>query len=353
MMIDRRTFVGAAAASAILPVSTATAFSPRTVDDVIDRFARDHSFSGTIAMARHGRIKHQRVFGFADRENRIPVTPSTSYRIGSISKWFTAVAALGLVELGKFRLEAPMRTYLPELTGAYGAVPLVYLLSNSSGIPDRITQAIGTEPSLRESLAGSAEIVLRFRQGPLAFEPGERFDYSFFNWVLIHAAMERVRGRLFEQVIEQQLFAPIGLRRSAFVDTRGGEYPGLARAYSKGGTRKDALVPPFGGAGGNIVSNAADLALAAHAVFETNRILKPNSRAALASVRVESDHYALGGRVLRLGNADVAWETGKVQGYRTHLAHVIGRDRAVIIFNNGDMEQDIISRVIEELIQLA
>ncbi|GLR47004.1 serine hydrolase domain-containing protein [Sphingomonas astaxanthinifaciens] len=352
MSIDRRFFLGGVLSSA-LAAGPSRAAPVHPADLVIDRFARENGFAGSVSLARHGRITHQRLFGLADRAAHRPVTPATTFRIGSISKWFTALAVLRLVDRGRMALSAPIGTYLPTLDAAYAAVPLEHLLANDSGIPDRVTQAIKDDPALRDSRDGSAAMVTRFGDGPLAFSPGARFDYSFFNWVLIHAALERVTGKPFEQVLGGEVFRPLGLSRTGFVDTRSGDVPGLAGAYAPGGQPKEVRVPPFGGASGNIHAGAGDLARAAHLAFETGRLLRPATRAELLRVRVPSENYALGGRVRTIAGRRVAWETGKVQAYRTHLAHVVGEDRTIVLLNNTDISQDAIGALVEQLLPLA
>lgn len=352
MTINRRFFVGGVTASAVF--STAgRAVQASSADTLIDRFASEHDFSGSVSLARRGRIFHQRLFGFANRERRLPITAATTFRIGSASKWLTAIAVLRLVERGCMNLADPIGRYLPTLGKEYGAVPFEHVLANDSGIPDRATQAIKDDPGLRLSTAGSATLVDRFGNGPLAFQPGAKFDYSFFNWVLIHAALERVTGQPFERILTTEIFRPLGLKRVGFVDTRDGEIPGLAEAYGSGGERKVVRVPPFGGASGNIHANAAALVRIAHFVFETEQLIGPAMRAELVKVRVSSENYALGGRVRTLAGRRVAWETGKVQGYRTHLAHVVGEDRSVLVFNNGDMGQNPIGAFVEQLLSIA
>lgn len=352
MNIYRRLFIGGAAATAILPTK-AWAASASPVDAIIDRFAREQVFSGSISLARGGRITHQRLFGAADRELRLPVTGRTTFRIGSVSKWLTAIAVLRLVERQRMKLADPIGFYLPSLGKEYGAVSVEHLLANNSGIPDRVTQAIKDDPGLRSSTAGSAAMIERFGNGPLAFQPGAKFDYSFFNWVLIHAALERFTGKTFERVLADEVFRPLGLKRMDFVDTRDGDIPGLAQAYGSDGKQKDVRVPPFGGASGNIHADAAALVRAAHFVLETKRLLTPAMRAELLRVRVSSENYALGGRVRNLAGRRIAWETGKVQAYRTHLGHVVGEGRSVLVFNNGDLSQDTISTLVEQLLPVA
>lgn len=354
-IFSRRSFMAAAAATPlVLRVAPASAAPlPPGAAALIDDFVARQKLGGSVAFGRQGKITSSRVFGLADRERGIAFGPATTVRIGSVSKWLTTVAVLRLAERGLLSIDAPLRAALPELVGPYGDVPLVQLLANSSGIPDRVTQAIGAEPGLRASLAGSREMVARFGSGELAFAPGTRFDYAFNNWVLIHAAIERVTKARFEDVLAREVFRPAGLRQTGFADTRTGPLPGSARAYDNGGKLKEALVPPFGGASGNIVSGAADLVRAAHVIFDTRRLLTPQSRTRLVTVRMADDHYALGGRVRDIAGRQVAWETGKVQGYRTHLAHDLSSGRSVVLLSNSDTSQDDMTALVDRLLPYA
>lgn len=317
---------------------------------MIDRFAGEHGFSGVVAFGHRGRIEEARAFGLADLATRTPVRPSTTFRLGSISKWLTAIAVLRLVERRQMALAAPIGRYLPELGSEFAAVPLEHLLANNSGIPDLIAAAVKAEPGLRDSRAGSAEMVRRFSSGALAFPPGARFDYSFFNWVLLHAAIERVTAKPFAAVIADEVFRPARMGTAGFIDTVHPSSSTVALAFDKSGAPKPGLVPPFGGASGNVHAGAADLVALAHAVF-AGRLLRPESVAELIRIRVPEERYALGGRVRDVGGRPWAWETGKVGGYRSHLAHDISGDRTFVVFNNQDMEQDVIGKLVEDLIR--
>lgn len=344
MFSRRMVLAGGAALSLASPLRGSPASTGR-----LGRFASEHRFSGIVAQASGGRLHDIFMAGLADREKDLPIGPSTSFRIGSITKWLTAIAVLRLAERGRMSLRAPIGRYLPELGKAFAAVPLDYLLANNSGIPDLVGRAAGADPSFRASTAGSAEIVRRFASGTLVFAPGERFDYSFFNWVLVHAAIERVTGRPFEAIIANEVLRPARLTQAGFIDTAHPTAPGVAQAYAADGALKLGLVPPFGGASGNVHATAADLASLAHHVF-AGRVLRRSSLAELTRIRVPEENYALGGRMRVLGGRNTAWQTGKVGAYRAHLAHDIAADRTVVILTNSDLEQSVIGRLAEELL---
>jgi len=316
----------------------------------VDAFARAARFGGVIATARRGRIDFSAVHGMADAEARTPMALDTRFRIGSVSKRLTSVAVLRLVEQGRLDLDTPVTRYLPDFPVAMGAqVTLRRLLSNTSGVPDSVNAALGADPSLRASTAESAETLRRYAvDGPLAFEPGTKFDYNVINWIIVHAVLERVTGLPFAQVLARLVFAPLGLRDAALVDTVRSSVPRLAAAYDAKGRRKMVAVPPFAGASGNICLTAADAVRAAHGIYSTG-FLSARSRAALTTIEYAPEDYTLGGRVHMIAGRRWSWDTGKVQGYRTMIAHDLAADRTVVILNATDMDQGIIAAQTETM----
>ena len=349
-MIRRRSFIGGA--TALLAVERASASAATPVGAIVDRFAREHGFNGVVAHGTGGRRDFLAAFGQADVAARRPVTAATRFAFGSASKLLTAVAILRLVEQGRLDLDRPITAWLPTFRADTGArLTLRRLLSNTSGLPDRLSQAARTDPALRASTEGSAAMVARFADGDLAFPPGTAWDYAMLNWVVVHAIVERATGWPFAVALDRLIFRPLGMASAGLVDTIGGRTAATASAYASlaPSTPKMAGVPPFAGASGNVFATADDAIRAAHGAFG-GRLLSARSRAALTRVEWEPERYALGVRMRSFAGRDWAWAPGKIDGYRALIAHQLVGGRTVAIFNNTDMDQSALARLAEAMI---
>jgi CubicO group peptidase (beta-lactamase class C family)/D-alanyl-D-alanine dipeptidase len=214
----------------------------------------------SIALVDDQRIVWARGFGFADKERRIPATAETVYRVGSVSKLFTDLAVMQLVEQGQLDLDAPVAGVLPEFAphNPYGVpVTLRQLMSHRSGLVRE--SPVGhyfdpTPPSLLDvvkSLAGTT----------LVFEPGTRTKYSNAGIAVVGAVVEKVCGKPFPAAIERALLAPLGMKRSSFDPG-----PEVAKQMAAGLMwtyhGQTVATPTFllgTGPAGNLVSSVADL----------------------------------------------------------------------------------------------
>lgn len=349
-MIDRRTFLLAGAA--MTASSAASARSPaKGKRSAIDAIALPPGFNGLIAYARGGRIQHLRTAGFADVEARQAFSAASAIRWGSASKWLTSVAALRLTEQGRLRLDAPIRTYLPQFRADTGQrVQVQHLLSNTSGIPDLLSQQIAAEPALRTSSAATADIVARFAGGNPTFAPGEGWDYAALNWAIGAQILEQASGEPFPELMHRLVLQPLAMSGAGLVQFKEPAVPGLAAAYASvvPPVRKMATVPAFLAASGNVAGTVNDAVRAAHGIFH-GLLLTKASRMALTKVRWPGQEYALGGRIHPIADDPWAWETGKVQAYRTHIAHRLDKSETIVVFNTTDMEQAQIGTWVETI----
>lgn len=317
----------------------------------IDAIHLPPSFNGALAHGASGRIEHIRCAGFADAEAGRAVTPHTQFKWGSASKWVTSVAVLRLAEQKRLSLDAPITSYLPWFRHDTGERVLVkHLLSNTSGIPDLMGRQIRNEPSLRTSSASSAAIVQRFGGGDLAFAPGEGWDYAALNWTIVEALLEQLTGEPLPHLVERLVFRPLRMTEAGFAQSDQPPMPLLAAAYANAGppVRKMSPVPPFVAASGNVAGTVRDAMRAADGIFHGS-LLRPQSRRELTTIRWPAQEYALGGRVHPIDGDLWAWETGKVEGYRAHIAHRLGRSETIVIFNTTDMDQSILGGWVEAI----
>ncbi|CAN5220223.1 hypothetical protein BH10PSE17_BH10PSE17_21320 [soil metagenome] len=350
--MDRRQALGAALAGLTAwPAAHVHAAVPREslVKALIARFHADIDHAGVVSVEVPGYGAVTRV---ADPEvaGEAHLDATSRFALGSISKWLTTVAVLRVVDADMLALDRSISTWLPALARPAGDVPLRSLLSNTSGIPDRVSAAARDDPSLRRSRASALEIAEQVAAGELIFAPGSQFDYSAFNWVLVRAILEAVERKPFAQVLSERVFRPIGARNMGIAESGFEAVQGLAPAWRslRPPVRKMDALPAFIAASGTFFSTASDLIRAAHAVYG-GALLSDGSRDALSRVVVADEGYALGGRVVEIDGARWAWHTGQVGGWRAHLACELGTARSIVVFTVVDQPQRVLADLVATL----
>ena len=264
-----------------------------------DRLAGEDELSGAVLIARDDRVLFRHAYGLADRKNRLPNTIRTRFRIGSMNKMFTAVGILQLVEAGRVNLAAPLGTYLPDYPNREVAtkVTIHQLLTHTGGTGDIFGPDFDAH---RNELRTLADYVKLYGRRGLEFEPGSRWAYSNYGFLLLGAVIERVTGHSYYDYVHAHIYAPAGMTRSGSLP----EDQAVADR-SIGYTRPPgttAWVPntdtlPYRGtsAGGGY-STVEDLARFAHALL-SHILLGPDSTKLLITGKVNAGpgaRYAYG-----------------------------------------------------------
>ena len=329
------------ACSIMLPLLAACAAQPGA-GSIIDRHVA-HDYSGVVALRSdlHAPLV-TRATGLAAREQARPNLANTRFMIGSATKWISAVTVLRLVDLGTLDLDAPIARHLPELPPANGAVTLRQLMSNRSGISNGLADAARSDPSIGKLEIGPVQGALRFGAGALDATPGEKWDYAVTNWILVAAVVERATGKPFTATVQELVLAPSKVHDTGFAAGSYENAPDMAVAYAASGARKISPPLPMVAASGILYSTAHDLVAIADTIY-FSKLLSDRSRAALSTIHVVSEDYALGGRVKTIatskGQRTLAWESGTIGGYKALLAYDPADGRAVVLLNNTDMLQ--------------
>jgi len=189
------------------------------IDAIAQRFLETTPLAGmTIAVARGEETIHLRGYGFSDLENRVPAKPDTVYRIGSVTKNFTAAATLRLVDQGRLALEDDMTRYLADYPTNGRRVTIRHLLNHTSGIRN----ATEIEEIFEDRCADISQdaMLAAISQSPFDFEPGEQFRYNNSGYWLLGVIIEKVTGESYAQFVETELFRPLGLERTRYDDYR-------------------------------------------------------------------------------------------------------------------------------------
>jgi CubicO group peptidase (beta-lactamase class C family) len=192
----------------------------------------------SVAIAAKGKLVWSESCGFADRAKRIPVTRTTQFRVGSVSKPLTAATALRLAQQGRLDLDADVRRYVPAFPPSRPRVTVRQLGGHLGGIRHYQGTAEAVNRTHYSSLADSLEV---FIHDPLVAEPGTRFAYSSYGFNLLGAAVESAAGSSFAKAVQQTLLGPLRLRRT----TVGGHARGGTRFYEVTNDRHAVPAPPI------------------------------------------------------------------------------------------------------------
>jgi CubicO group peptidase (beta-lactamase class C family) len=304
-------------------------------------FERDRP-GGVVVVAQVGRTLLHRAYGLADIEQAVPMRIDHVFKIGSITKPFTAVAMLMLAADGRVALDADVRRYIAEFETHGRRITVEQVLSHTSGLPNLVDLPdFGTVA--RQDYETKAVLALT-RHVPLHFEPGTSYRYSDTGYILLGAIIEDVTGLSYGQFIEQTVGARIGLRDTVYSDDRR-IILRRARGYSwKDGLPTNATyismtVPHAAGA---LASTAGDLLRWQRALRGAN--LLPRSLLAEAwRPRILPDGtptgYGLGFQLCHLAGRRTIEHGGFVNGFGAQALQLPEEDLDVIVLVNNDSDR--------------
>ncbi|WP_405287811.1 serine hydrolase domain-containing protein [Gaopeijia maritima] len=317
-----------------MPADSAIATYERAVRQRLDS---NNIPGASIAVVRGGEIVYQRSFGLADVELGVPVTDSTVFEIGSVSKQFVAAAAVLIEEEGRLDLDAPIHTVLGWLPGEWRGATIRQLLTHTSGIPDY--EAIAGY-RVYDRRATASEIVAIAQSRPVDFPPGEGFEYSNTGYYLLSLILEAVEGESIGRVLDRRIFAPLGMRSTRMADPES-IIPHRAKGYYQDRNRTLINIPPSQpsatlGAGG-LVSTVHDLARWDAALRGTT-LLSEAAKARIWAPTALPDgraiDYGFGWRVEPYGEHRQQYHYGMTHGFIANLTRLPDADLTVIALAN-------------------
>ncbi len=170
-------------------------------------------------MAKDGQVIYRKAFGMANLELDVPMTPDMVFRIGSVTKQFTAVAILQLLEQGKLSLDDEITRFIPDYPTQGHKITIHHLLNHTSGIKS-YTSMSEFSMVLRKDQAPS-QIIDIFKDQPMDFAPGEQFLYNNSGYILLGYIIEKISGQTYQEYVEEYLFKPAGMIHSLYANDKG------------------------------------------------------------------------------------------------------------------------------------
>ncbi|MFN2135958.1 MAG: serine hydrolase domain-containing protein [Candidatus Promineifilaceae bacterium] len=298
--------------------------------------SEQNQFWGTVLVAQDSEILLNEGYGPADVASGRANGPNTQYRIGSLTKQFTAAAIMRLQELGRLDVNDPLSLYLPEYPNS-GAISLHQLLTHTSGVanytrrPD-LEQIVQTPIALDDLIAEIAAV-------PPDFAPGERFAYSDSGYVLLTKVIEVASGQPYADFLQQQFFDPLDMASSGYDFLAPGVIePATGYQLTPAGPRPavktDASWPSGAGA---LYSNAADLYRWDRALGG-REILDATSEEAIFTPWVDSGQgfsYGYGWEIGQMAGRASQMHAGTIFGFASFIARFPQEEATIILLSNG------------------
>lgn len=268
---------------AILATASGQSLDKAKLDELLDRLAAKNKGMGSLTLAKDGGVIYSRSFGYAqiDGNEKKPVTAATRFRIASITKTFTALMILQMVEEGKLSLTDTLDKFFPQIPNA-ARITIAQILSHRSGMPEIQPDGVWGKQQHTQD-----EVVARIAQGRPSFEPDARTRYNNAGYHLLGYIVEKVGGKPYQQALKERITAKAGLADTYLGEGDTDPARGEALAYMYFGDKWiEAREPHFSvvaGAGG-IVSTAADLAKFIQSVFDL-KLCSPGSLKLMTTMR--------------------------------------------------------------------
>ena len=325
------------------------------IQEVLDLAHKYGQFNGSALVAENGKVVYKGAFGMANVEWGIGNTPDTKFRLGSITKQFTATAILQLVEQGKIKLDAKLTEYLPEYRKDTGdKVTIHHLLTHTSGIPS-YTSLPGFFENVSRNPYKVDEFVKKYASGDLEFEPGSKFSYNNSGYFLLGAIIEHVTGKSYEQVLKQNIFDPLGMKNTGY-DHHNTIIPKRASGYSLTPVVSNAayldMSIPY--AAGSLYSTVEDLYLWDQALY-TDKVLSVASKELMYKPFLQNYAYgwAIRNASFKVNNNDVPTiaHGGGINGFTTIIVRFPKEKNLIVMLDNtGTQYLDRLSDSIAKII---
>ncbi len=318
----------------LVVVARAHAQSPdptARMQQVIQSFVDNKTFMGAVLVSKEGKLIINQGYGSADLEWNIPNAPDAKFRLGSLTKQFTAASILLLEERGKLKIEDPISKYMSDAPATWSKITIYNLLTHTSGIPNFTSFPDYAPTEWKDT--NPTELVARFRDKPLDFEPGSKFSYSNSGYILLGYLLEKISGQTYADFLQQNIFTPLGMTDTG-LDDNAMILPKRAQGYSpspKGihHAGYTSMTIPF--SAGAIYSTTGDLLKWEQGLFG-GKVINPASLTKMTTPF--KDDYAFGLLVVNKDGHKRITHGGGIEGFNTSLNFYPDDKLIVIVLAN-------------------
>ena len=302
-------------------------------EEYVNAAVKVDGFGGSILIARNGKPVISKGYGMANIELNVLNTPQTVFRLGSVTKQFTAMVIMMLQERGKLSVSDPICKYLPDCPAAWKPITVKNLLTHTSGIPNYTSFPGFAKTAVLPTLP--AEMIGQLKDRPLEFAPGEKFAYSNSGYYVLGEIIERASGKTYAEFLQENIFAPLGMKqtgydnpleiirnRAAGYQRQGGEI--INAAYMD-------MTIPF--AAGALYSTTGDLLIWDQALYTEKLVSRKSLDEIFTPFKGESG-YGYGWSIGKTFDRRVIAHGGGIYGFATQITRFPEDRVTVIVLSN-------------------
>lgn len=306
------------------------------IDELVSKFAEIGVFNGSVLVGENGNIFFEKGYGYADREQKMQNTPETKFRIASLTKQFTAMLIMQLVEQGKIRLDAKLSDYLTYYRKDNGdKITIHNLLTHTSGVPN-YTNSDFMNNHLSKAITPK-DLILNYGSGELDFEPGSKYNYSNTAYVMLGAIIEEVTGKKYETVLQEQILTPLEMTNSGYEHN---EIKMTEQAIGYDNNPGEVVVSkfidmsiPF--SAGAMYSTVEDLYKWDRALY-TDKLISAKSKQKIFTPFL--NNYGYGWNIVKAKTMDaektIHIHSGGINGFSTNIMRVESDNMVIIVLSN-------------------
>lgn len=318
-----------------------TAAAVARIDAVVQKHMRAPGAVGiSVAVARGDELAYERAYGFAELEFAVNADPETMFRIGSVTKQFTAAAIVVLSARGKLSVDDPLTKFLPDYPTHGHEITLRHLLTHTSGIPSYTGLGPSWELHRARELPDE-ELVALWKELPLEFEPGSKWRYSNSGYYLLGMVIAKVSGQSYPEFLREAFFDPLALTRTRH-DSNAELLLNRAQGYAFEDERfwNDGLLGlSQPGAAGMLLSTAGDLVRWQRALV-TGKVVAPEAYEEMTLPFLLNDggesNYGFGLTLDQQAGHRRIWHGGGIDGFNSVLMFFPDEDLHVAVISNSE-----------------
>lgn len=301
------------------------------MEQVVQSYVDDKQFMGSILVAQNGRVLLNKGYGYANLEWQIPNSPSTKFRIASLTKQFTAVSILLLEEQGKLKITDFINKYMPDAPSTWGNVTIFNLLTHTSGIPNYTS--FPNFSAFTTSTKNPEQQIAFFRNKPLDFQPGSNYQYNNSGYVLLGHLIEKISGQSYQEFVVNNIFKPLGMNDSGY-DSHSEIISHRASGYivsPKGLCNAEYLDMSIPYAAGSLYSTTQDLLRWEQGLFEGNFLSSMSLKKMMEPFK---NDYGFGVVLQSVDGHQSIAHAGGTSGFNTFMIYFPDDKLTVIVLAN-------------------